>query len=69
VSFYLACVVERKAALQLLFEEARPRLPAVARIFRELNRVMFPRDGEGPGDGEEEAARGKGGAETTLQDR
>ena len=41
VAFYLACVVAGQGRLLLLFERARPRLPVIARIQRELDAVMF----------------------------
>jgi len=54
VAFYLACVVAGRPSLLLLFERARPRLPVIARILRELDAVMFERrSGEGGGAGGE----------------
>ena len=45
VAFYLACVVAGRGELLLLFDRARPRLPVIARILRELDAVMFPSRG------------------------
>jgi hypothetical protein len=57
VAFYLACVVAGRDSLLLLFETARPRLPVLAKIHRELDAVMFSRGGEGSvvADGDEDA--------------
>jgi len=55
VAFYLACVVAGRDSLLLLFETARPRLPVLAKIHRELDAVMFSRGGEGGADGDEDA--------------
>jgi hypothetical protein len=52
VAFYLACVVAGRDSLLLLFEAARPRLPVLAKIHRELDAVMFPRGGRGEGSDE-----------------
>lgn len=40
VYFYLACIVADCNKLQLLFPEARPRLPVVARIYKELSSIL-----------------------------
>ena len=70
VAFYLACVVAGRDSLLLLFEAARPRLPVLARIHRELDAVMFPRGGRGgeEEEEEEEEERGDAGAEADEDD-
>ena len=40
VHFYLACVVADCHRLQLLFQESRPRLPVIARIYRDITAIL-----------------------------
>ena len=40
VRFHLACIVAGHASLLLPFEAARPRLPVLAKVYRELSRVV-----------------------------
>jgi len=42
VRYYLALVVAGRASLLLLFDHARPRLPAVGDIYRSLFAALFP---------------------------
>jgi hypothetical protein len=40
IHFYLACVVEDCNRLQLLFQEAKPRLPVIARIYKDITTIL-----------------------------
>ena len=50
VRYYLALVVAGRATLLLLFDHARPRLPAIGSIYRSLLTVLFPDVASGAAD-------------------